>query len=177
MAITIWHSTAADAVHLPALERSAGYLFRTVADLAWIADGEDMPVERHLELIAAGTSWIAETDGGHRVAFLCAEMATDALHVWELAVALAHQRQGLGLALMNRAVCFARTRRMSWVTLTTFRDVPWNEPYYRKMGFATLRAGEIDPRLRGILEREVSLGFPAERRCAMRMALVARQGE
>jgi len=48
-----------DAQALPDIERSAGQVFREIPELAWIADDEDLTVERHRELIAKGTSWVA----------------------------------------------------------------------------------------------------------------------
>jgi hypothetical protein len=37
-----------DAELLPGIERSAGERFRLIPELAWIADGDDLPVEHHL---------------------------------------------------------------------------------------------------------------------------------
>lgn len=173
MSFDIRPSRVADAPHLPAIERSAGYLFRTIPDLAWLADGDDIPVERHLEWIAAGTSWVAETDNYCLVGFLCAEVAGDVLHIWELSVDLDHQRQGIGQALIAETVAFARRRRFASVTLTTFREVPWNEPAYQRMGFVTLGTDQLDERLTMILGKEIASGLPPERRCAMRLLLVA----
>ena len=171
MTYRIRRSHVSDAPRLPAIERSAGDLFRTVPDLAWLADGDDLPVERHLDFIKEGASWVAEDDAGRILGFLCAELAGDAVHVWELSVKLESQRRGIGRALMAEAIAFARTRQLSSVTLTTFRDIAWNEPAYRRMGFETLQPHGDDPRLIAILAREVGKGFPGDRRCAMRLSL------
>ena len=171
MNFSIRRSRAADAPHLPYIERSAGALYRSVPELAWISQGADMPVERHLELIAASTSWIAEVADGSLAAFLCAEVMGNSLHVWELAVMLHHQRKGIGRALMLEAIDFARQRQLGSVTLTTFRAIPWNEPAYRRIGFETLPANGGGPRLTAILRREAEAGLPPERRCAMRFSL------
>jgi len=69
----------------------------------------------------------------------------------------------------GRPVAFAA--KIPAMTLTTFRDVPWNAPFYRSMGFALIGPGELDPRLAGLLAKEASMGMPAERRCAMRRTL------
>jgi hypothetical protein len=57
------------------------------------------------------------------------------------------------------------------VTLTTFRDVPWNAPYYARLGFAVIDEAYFDERLREVFAREVRIGLPVERRCAMQMTL------
>ncbi len=57
------------------------------------------------------------------------------------------------------------------MTLTTFRELAWNERFYRKLGFETLEADALDARLLRTLAKEVACGLPAERRCAMRLTL------
>src|SRR5262249_26802767 len=97
-----------DAQALPAIERSAGQLFREIADLAWIADGDDLTVERHRELIAKGTSFVAVDHDDRPVAFLSAEVQTNELHIWELSVRHDRQASGIGRALMEKAIDVAR---------------------------------------------------------------------
>jgi ribosomal protein S18 acetylase RimI-like enzyme len=160
----------ADAELLPEIERSAGQAFLDVPGLAWIAEDEVQPPARHLELIAGGHSWVA-TDGKALVGFLSAERLDDTLHVWELAVAHGFQGRGIGRALLAHAIDVARRRKLAAVTLTTFRDVRWNEPFYRKLGFRTLDAGTTPARLQAILDRESASGLPRDRRCAMLLAL------
>ena len=130
-----------------------------------------MSIDRHVRFIDQGTSWVAESNDGQILAFLCAEMISNALHIWELAVALDQQRRGIGRALMMEAIDFARQRQLASVTLTTFRGIPWNEPTYRRMGFETIPPRGHDRRIATILQREAESGLPLERRCAMRLAL------
>ncbi|MCY1313558.1 hypothetical protein D9M70_640920 [compost metagenome] len=83
-----------------------------------------------------------------------------------------HERQGLGLgrALIAAAIAHARDSSLGAVTLTTFRELAWNERFYRKLGFRTLDEEGLDPRLVQILAKEATYGLPAERRCAMRLS-------
>lgn len=171
MEVVIRPTRAEDATHLPTIERTASFLFRTIPDLAWIADADDMPVKRHLEFVARGTSWVAEAAPGQIAAFLCAEATDEALHIWELSVAIDHQRKGIGSRLISHAIAFAREARLASVTLTTFRAIPWNEPAYQRIGFVTLQTDELDERLHAILDREAAAGLPRDRRCAMRLFL------
>ncbi len=53
----------------------------------------------------------------------------------EVAVAPAHGRRGIGRALVDEVVAWAAAGGFPSVTLATFRDVPWNAPYYEKLGF------------------------------------------
>ncbi|MFW7267475.1 GNAT family N-acetyltransferase [Gluconacetobacter sp. Hr-1-5] len=175
-----WQIRAArrdEAALLPAVEEASGALFRTIPDLAWIADDGVMSAEAHLAAIEAGTCWVA-VDGEAIAGFLSARVATEdgngadvgraVLHVWEMSVAPAHQGRGLGRALLEHAAAHAAERAMAAVTLTTFRDVAWNAPFYARTGFAILPDLALTPRLRGVLAAEVAHGLPAARRCAMR---------
>ncbi|CAM4250718.1 GNAT family N-acetyltransferase [Kerstersia similis] len=164
----------ADATMLPelqAIERSAAQAFLQVPDLGWLAESDPMPAERHLEFIRLGTEWVAQDGSGQTSGFLCAEPVGQALHIWELSVGLGHQGQGLGRALLQHAIQYARAHGLREVTLTTFRDVPWNAPFYARLGFQVLPAKPQDDRLAGILQDEIAHGLPAGRRCAMQLAL------
>ena len=169
--ITIRPARAEDAEALPAIEQSAGLAFRTIEELAWLADGDNVSVERHRALIAGGACWVAADEEGRPVGFLSAGIEDDALHIWELDVRLDRQEQGIGRALLERAVADARRRGLGAVTLTTFRAVAWNAPFYRKAGFRILEGAEIDARLASLLGDEAEHGMASDQRCAMRLDL------
>ncbi|MEL6876231.1 MAG: GNAT family N-acetyltransferase, partial [Pseudomonadota bacterium] len=57
------------------------------------------------------------------------------------------------------------------LTLTTFRDVVFNEQFYHRLGYQTLHADQLSPRLQKVLENEEAEGLPADKRCAMRKRL------
>jgi GNAT superfamily N-acetyltransferase len=167
---TIRLATLADAVLLPDLEQSAGLRFREAPGLGWVADDGNTPAGAYPPFIAAGTVWLAERDGAP-VGFLAASEEGEALHVLELAVVLEAQGQGAGRALMAAAEAKARDLGLRALTLTTFRDLAWNERFYQRLGFRTLAPGELDGRLKSYLAKEVAKGLPGERRCAMRLTL------
>ncbi|RUT97997.1 N-acetyltransferase [Mesorhizobium sp. USDA-HM6] len=169
--ITIRPARADDAEALPDIEQSAGLAFRAIPELAWLADGDNVSAERHRVLIAEGACWIAADDKDRPVGFLSAGIEGDAMHIWELDVRLDRQGSGIGRALLERAVGDARRRGLTVVTLTTFRDVAWNAPFYRKFGFRILEGAEVDDRLSGLLSSEAEHGLPLDRRCAMRLDL------
>ncbi|WP_077961009.1 GNAT family N-acetyltransferase [Ensifer adhaerens] len=156
---------------LPDIERSSGEVFRTIPDLAWIADDDVQSEEAHREFLQKGLSAVVVDASNRPIGFLCAAVTDDALHIWQLAVLSEHQGQGLGRSLMLSAIAHARATSLSSLTLTTFRDLSWNELFYRKLGFVTLDAGDLDPRLAQILANEAAHGLPAARRCAMRLSL------
>jgi GNAT superfamily N-acetyltransferase len=170
MSVFIRLAEPADAPKLPDIEGSAGQVFVQIPGLEWIADDHVMSAEQHLPAITAQTAWVASQDEGI-VAFLSAEHVGDALHIHQISVHADAMGQGIGRRLIDAAIAAARVRGLSAVTLTTFRDVPWNEPYYQRLGFETLAARQLDQRLASVLEAEIEAGLPGDRRCAMRLNL------
>ena len=61
-----------------------------------------------------------------------------------------------------------RERGFPAVTLTTFRDVVWNAPYYERCGFRILLLGEVTPELAAIRRQEAERGFDQWPRVCMR---------
>jgi len=170
--VTIRKAEIEDAAALPDIERAAGAAFRSIAGLEWIADDEVMSAKHHALCIDEGTVWVAESEGP-LVGFVTARVESDenSLHIIELSVASGQQGRGIGRRLMQAAVNLASSNGMASLTLTTFRDLAFNEKFYQKLGFRTLEVNELTPRLRDILQEEVKNGLPAERRCAMSMRL------
>lgn len=169
--IEIRPATITDAPLLPAVEHSAGQAFLSIDSLAWIASDGVVSVEEHVARIELGTTWVAVdglTPSAPVIAgFLSAELFDDVLHIWELAVSSDYQRQRLGQRLIETTVEWSQDQGLRRIELTTFVDVPWNQPYYERLGFDTLARGALDERLRRVLDREIRAGLPGDRRCAM----------
>ncbi|MFF0869573.1 GNAT family N-acetyltransferase [Nonomuraea sp. NPDC003560] len=90
------------------------------------------------------------------------------LHLDQLAVHPDHMRQGIGGRLVEAVADHARAVGAPAVTLTTFRDVPWNAPWYERHGFAVLPEAEWGPELRALVEHERELGIEVAPRVVMR---------
>jgi GNAT superfamily N-acetyltransferase len=172
----IRQADAEDAPLLPAIEKAAASLFRTVPGLEFVADHTVMSVRDHLAIQKSGVTFVAQslegTDAGEVVGFLCARHETGGVcHVVEMSVHPSRQGQGIGSALMAAALDDAIASRCKTATLTTFKDVPWNEGFYKKLGFVPLDEAALEARLAAILDQEVANGLPRSRRCAMALAL------
>lgn len=59
----------------------------------------------------------------------------DSAHLQQLAVDPTHGRGGIGTALVEGCCEHARRRGYDELTLTTFRDVSFNAPWYARLGF------------------------------------------
>ncbi|MBX8461444.1 GNAT family N-acetyltransferase [Enterobacter sp. RIT637] len=168
MKITFRPTTAHDVASLPAIERAAGQRFRAWPELAWLADGDVISVEQHRDYAEQGLSWLALA-ADCPVGFLLAEAHASSLFIVELSVDLAWQGKGIGRQLIARAADHARRLGLASLTLTTFRDVQWNAPFYEKLGFEYVT--ELTPELRAKREEEAAHGLAYNSRCAMRLPL------
>lgn len=168
---TVRKAIIADAPKFAAVEISACQRFRDIAHLAWIAAEEPTSLEDHVALIGAGTVWVAVDSAGDISGFLLGERCGDELHICEFAVERPRQGHGIGTSLVRTAIEYARTIGLAALTLTTFRGLSWNEPFYHHLGFVTLQPDQLDDRLRAVFAREVLIGLSIERRCAMRLVV------
>lgn len=123
-------------------------------------------VDQLVGFIEKGHCLVAQSNGSV-IGFLASQPFSRELHIWELDVAPDHQRCGIGAALLRASMIDARNSGFAALTLTTFRDVPWNAPFYAKLGFAEVLDIEAHTRLTEVLASEARNGLPAERRCAM----------
>lgn len=147
------------------LEIEAGQLFHTV-DLPLVAG--NVPDQEALRRShGRGLVWVAEQHG--KVAgYIVAAVVDGNAHIEQVSVAPAHARQGVGRRLISHVEEWGRCSDRPATTLTTFRNVPWNGPYYEKLGYRELLAVEIGSELAAAMAHEASLpGIDASRRCAM----------
>jgi GNAT superfamily N-acetyltransferase len=171
MTLRIRTALLPDATAFPAVERSAGELFRSVPGLAWVADDVDTPAHAYESHIRAASTWVSVNGSAEIVGFVSCEPFGPEFHIWQLNVCADHQGSGLGKRLLRTACEQARARGFSAATLTTFRQLPWNEPFYQRLGFQTLSEPTVGSRLAAILDAEALRGLPRDRRCAMRLSL------
>lgn len=160
----------ADTLHLlPGIEVAAAGRF-SEADLAPDLRRDGLP-QAFLESAARdGRLWTAvATASGRPVGFALATVVDGSAHLYELDVLPEHGRRGLGRALIRAVVEWARRQAFHGVTLTTFRHVAWNAPFYRRLGFREVPTPALTPELARQLEREAARGLT--RRLAMRLDL------
>jgi GNAT superfamily N-acetyltransferase len=158
---------AKDVGHLPAVERSAAQSFLAIPDLAWVAADTVQSEARHHQLVKGGAAWVAVGMDDKPVGFLNAEVIDGHLHICELSVQQDCQSQGLGKALMEAARHWADVHAIPRLTLITFRNVPWNELFYKSLGFTTLEERDLPAFLQHMLDDDTNAGLPRGQRCVM----------
>lgn len=151
---------------MPAIERAAAELFTHGVGLEGFDPDDTWEVPDLQRLIRRGHSLVAHV-GETMAGFLVAQPFSRELHIWEMDVQPRFGRRGIGAGLVRAAQIDARNTGFKALTLTTFRDLAWNAPFYARLGFEEVTALDAHPRLAGELANEVDDGLPAERRCAM----------
>jgi GNAT superfamily N-acetyltransferase len=165
-----------DLPELPALEASAAHLFARIPGLEGLAGTTTTTLESLQRIQGDGQIWVAQglEDPwfGELVAMACALRFGADLHIEELSVRADAQGRGLGRAVLAAMLEAALDDGCTGATLTTFRDVPWNGPFYASMGFREVSGTDLPAHLKAALEAEAARGIlPMDRRCAMRLAL------
>jgi GNAT superfamily N-acetyltransferase len=151
---------------LPAIELAAARLLAGEAPQSVLAE-----TTSHEELQDAqrlGHLWVALLDD-RPVGFAHVKILEAChVHLEEIDVHPDHGRRGLGTQLV-RAVC-AWAARLGYqsVTLTTFQAVPFNGPFYARLGFEAISEGSLSPALRAVVDDERRRGLDSENRVAMR---------
>ena len=73
----------------------------------------------------------------------------------------------MGRALVEASCDWATERGSDRITLSTFRDVAWNAPFYARLGFVVIPQASLSPALLRVREHEASNGLDPEKRVMM----------
>ncbi|MET9574790.1 GNAT family N-acetyltransferase [Streptomyces massasporeus] len=166
-------ATRAELPALQDIERAAGAPFRDLG-MPEIADDEPPALDELERYRRAGRCWVAVDEGDEGdlpAAYLLAEPVDGALHIEQVSVHPRAARRGVGRALLAHAADRAREEGLTALTLTTFTDVPWNAPYYARLGFRPLPEADLTPGLRAIRATEAAHGLDRWPRLCMRAPL------
>jgi len=154
---------------LPGIEREAATRFGDSLPESVLS--HVTPVDDLAAAQQAGLLWVALEPAGVPVGFAVASANGRRVHLEELDVLPAHGRKGVGSALVEAVEDYALKCDCAEITLTTFRDVPWNAPFYALVGFEAIPEQELDAELVRRLSDEAALGLERSRRVAMRKPL------
>jgi GNAT superfamily N-acetyltransferase len=152
------------------IERDAGRQFAAIG-MTEIASDEP-PAVAELEAVRSrGQAWVAVGPADSPIAYLLSSTVDGCAHIDQVSVASTHSRRGLGAVLIEHLAMGARAEDQPALTLTTFRDVPWNAPYYERLGFRVVAPADQGPELAALVHRE-ALTIPGNAaRVAMRRRL------
>jgi GNAT superfamily N-acetyltransferase len=92
----------------------------------------------------------------------------DGAHLEQLSVHPDHGRRGIGRALLRGAIGWADAHDYEELTLVTYREVPWNGPFYASEGFVEVDAAADWLRGRGFAPEDPVLARYGTRVVMMR---------
>jgi GNAT superfamily N-acetyltransferase len=163
---TITEARPEDLARLPSIELAAARLLVGRAPESVLTETTSSDVLGKAQ--REGHLWVALA-GNVPVGFAHIELIErDAVHLEEIDVHPAHGRRGVGTRLVLHVCHWAASNGYGAVTLTTFRDVPWNLPFYARLGFDIVPAEELSPPLRAVVEDETRRGLDPSRRVVMK---------
>jgi GNAT superfamily N-acetyltransferase len=129
---------------LPALETAGDTMFSAIGI-------GPLPGPANVEEFSAALAVLVAGDPPVGLARI--DRIDDTAHLEQLSVHPDHGRRGIGRALLRAACRWARDHGYEELTLVTYRDVPWNGPFYASEGFT--QAGPLQ-------DWQAAHGLPAE---------------
>jgi GNAT superfamily N-acetyltransferase len=161
----IRYACAGDLKFLEEVELAAARMFQTNL-IPEDVRNQALPLEILESAREEGRLFIAVDKEEEPAGFIVVRRDDDEAYIVELDVHPDHQRKALGRALIGKAVEWSISQKCSALTLTTFLSVPWNAPYYERLGFKRLEDDEISDALIKQLAHEKKRGL--DDRVAMR---------
>jgi GNAT superfamily N-acetyltransferase len=136
--------------------------------LAAIADDEPTDAETLARRVQAG-GLLGAWDGEALVAFAMFREVDGCGYLEQIDVLPSHERRGIGAQLIEAMGRLGRARGWSALILSTFRAVPFNAPYYRRLGFEDVEA--LTPAMAEIRAEHEARGLDETQRVFMRRPL------
>jgi GNAT superfamily N-acetyltransferase len=168
--IAIRPATSADIPIMQNIEIVGCQIFADIG-MQEIADDGAHETEMLAGYISGGRAWIAELDG--RVCgYALADSYDGTAHLEQVTIYPDCAGHGIGSLLVDTVADWGREHGSSGLTLLTFRDVPWNGPYYQRLGFAPVPDDELAPQLAALRAHEAELGLDVGTRFAMRRPII-----
>lgn len=156
-----------DLAVLPHLERAAATRFRETP-YANLVTGDLISAQIDLDHEYV---WVVVDAEDRPVGFAIVSVSDSLAYLRELDIHPQHARQGLGRWLIETIVAWGREQDMTALTLITFSDIPWNAPYYERLGFYPLDKNELNSVLQNAWQEEMASGLPMKQRICMQIDL------
>jgi len=161
--VSVRQARPEDVGRLHAIQLAAGDAFRDIGMPA-AADTFPLPAESLSGYRRAGRAWVAADEHDEPVGFVVADVVDGSAYIEQVSVHPAHAGHRIGAMLLDHVADWAAGQDMTAMTLITFRGVPWNAPYYERLGFRELTDAEVTP---GLAARKADQGRNSAARVCM----------
>ena len=122
-------------------------------------------------LIDCKQVWLACAEDNTPVGFIVVSVRGSLAYLEEMDVLPAHGRRGIGARLVSAAKEWARDKGFDALILSTFESIPWNVPFYKRLGFAVLPEERWSADMLHLRAEEQERGLPIDKRVIMKLEL------
>jgi predicted N-acetyltransferase YhbS len=151
---------------LSRIENSAAVLFLDTP-YAFLVNDEPLSLDFVRQQFQAKQVWVAVDCHEIVVGYAIAREVDETLYLQQIDVEPEHGRRGIGSALIKTVCNWAKQQGYEIVSLSTFRDLPWNAPFYSKMGFCPVDEAKLTTGFQQIRLKESEAGLPISDRVIM----------
>jgi predicted N-acetyltransferase YhbS len=155
---------------LSQIEQSAARLFLDTP-YAFLVNDEPLSLDFVQQQFRAGRVWVAVDCHEIVVGYAIAREVDNTLYLQQIDVEPEHGRRGIGSAFVKTVCDWATQQGYAIVSLSNFRDLPWNAPFYSKLGFHPVDEAELTTGFQQIRCKEFEAGLPISDRVIMHRKL------
>lgn len=155
---------------MQAIELAAAARYASVG-MASVAVSDPIPLAVLAARVASRSLIVAVTPDDAPIGFTAFRPLDGAAYIEEVDVLPSHAGRRIGAALLAEVASRAAGLGLAALTLSTFRHVPWNGPYYRRLGFVEMMAQELTPGLHAVHADNIARGLDETQRLFMRRPL------
>lgn len=163
--IIIRPAIAGDVSTIIDIEKRGGLKFADIG-MEWVAERPSSNRAEIEEAVRAKSIFVAE-EASTLLGFIYLGMVDDHGHILEVSVDYKMQGKGIGGKLMQKAELWAKHHDFHALSLTTFKHVPFNGPWYQSQGFTEIDPGASYPELDDIIKSERRSDLNQSERIAM----------
>ena len=161
-------AVTADLSKFADIEEAAAIRFREL-DISAPEGLEDITIEEYQSF---KINFVAVQQSDNTVCgFVAVNTKDQQAYIEEISVHPNAGRQGVGRRLMESAIEWAKASGYQSIYLTTYRDVPFNAPFYQKLGFVEATPETLGPDMAKTRKSEQERGFDQRPRIAMCLSL------
>jgi N-acetylglutamate synthase-like GNAT family acetyltransferase len=157
--IVLRAATQDDLAAMAEISVEARSRYRTMSSFAYVAETPAIAECRYLESCAI----VAVTPAQTVLGFALSRPLDGLLLLDNISTSSRCRGQGFGKRLLDAVLKQATTEHYPAVVLTTFREPPWNGPWFRKFGFEPMLDHLIGPALRALIEHQSTYLDPRSR--------------
>jgi ribosomal protein S18 acetylase RimI-like enzyme len=155
---------------LSSIELSAAKLFLDTP-YSFLVNAAPLPLDFVQQRFKAGQVWVAVDPHDMVVGYAITQEVDATLYLQQIDVEPTYGCRGIGSALVDTIFVWAKLQGYPSVSLSTFQDIPWNAPFYLKLGFRVLDGSELTAGFQQIRLQEAEAGLPIAERVIMQCEL------